>query len=165
MMQAIMWLVLGATVVGAALVDQFKMNRLTVPLGPAVTVGDVTLSLPRGWESGDAADDPRVLIVANDPSTDDQLLVSRQRIGNIGKVVDHLSIGDYQASLRLHVATENGESEIDLIASRPMPSGLPLVITLITDANQASALQSEIDLIKRIAATVKIRQSGETSPT
>ncbi|HEY1628367.1 MAG TPA: hypothetical protein VGF52_00830 [Tepidisphaeraceae bacterium] len=166
MMQAIMWLVLGATIGGAALVDRFKMNHLSVPLDKPVTVGDVTLSLPRGWDTMDASDNPQVLIAVGDPDSNDKLELRRQRVGGIGRVIDYLSIGDFQASLRLEIFQQNGQSEIDLIASRPMPDGPPLTIMLISDsAPDPQLLQSEIDLIKRVAATVIIHQSGETTQT
>jgi hypothetical protein len=165
MMQGIMWLILGATVGGAALVDHIKNNALSVPLGPAMAFDDVTLSLPQGWEPLDASSDPQILVALRDPNLGDEIFVTREATTG-GRLLERIPIGDRQGTLRLDVSHDNGESEVDLIASRPMPSGPPLTIMLSTDSTpQADALQAEIDLIKRVAATVKIHAGSDVPQT
>jgi hypothetical protein len=162
MMQGIMWLILGATVGAAALVDRIKKDEMYVALAPMV-FDDFSVSLPKGWDSLDTANDPRVLTAVGDPNLGDEVHISRGRMSIAGKVLERIPIGDATGNLRLVISPQDdGSTEVELIAARMMPSGPPLTITLITDLPPSSeALQPEIDLIKRIAASVKIRSSED----
>jgi hypothetical protein len=49
MMQAIMWVILGATLAVAALVDSHKTRSLEVRLGDPIPLTNATIRVPRGW--------------------------------------------------------------------------------------------------------------------
>src|SRR5687768_11936341 len=68
-MQATMWLILGATLGLAAFVNHERRRSLRVELGAPATYGPITVRLPRAWDViAPRESDPRVLVSATEPA-------------------------------------------------------------------------------------------------
>ena len=49
--QIVMWVILGGTVLLAALVSSYRRNALQVALAPPETIKGITIQIPRRWDS------------------------------------------------------------------------------------------------------------------
>src|SRR6185436_2809849 len=67
-MQAVMWVILGATVALAALVTSEKRRESRVQLGDPTEYNNLTLRLPRRWKTRIGAEgNPRIVVQASEP--------------------------------------------------------------------------------------------------
>ena len=162
-MQAIMWLILGATIGAAALLDRAKHQQFYVRLGDPTAFEGFTINLPADWDALDTRDDSEVVAAMSDPKSDDKIIIARGRGGSIGTVLGKIQIGDYSANLIMRIHRKSSGEITELIAWREVAGELPLEIILFTDSlSQRDELQSKIDLMKRVAATVRIHSSANT---
>jgi len=177
-MQSAMWLILGGTVGLAALLDRHQHELMRINLADPVPCGDVWLQLPARWliENSGAAG----MITASESSTNpfepalqvtvappaegglvDQLLRKQAptfppqaiSFGKTGKTSGNLYV--WQMPL-----DEDGQSYpfAKVIATAVLPNGPQVTIRLehLGRNSQAMDLQDDVDLVRRIAATVKL---------
>src|SRR2546430_130791 len=76
MMQGIMWLILGATVGLAALVNQAKQHSMKVVLDAPRELDGFSIRLPLGWEGAESPADNEGTITLKDPDAGNVLMVS-----------------------------------------------------------------------------------------
>ncbi|MGB7159333.1 MAG: hypothetical protein WBD40_14790 [Tepidisphaeraceae bacterium] len=98
-MQATMWLILGATVGLAALVNHERRRSTRVELGSAVAEGWLVVRLPKTWERAPQDRDPRVVARAVEP--DEQGLgrtvtITRDRLTKPISPLEYLLFGGNQ---------------------------------------------------------------------
>jgi hypothetical protein len=183
LMQSAMWVILGATVGLAALLDRHQHMETRVTLGSPVQCGGIQLQLPSHWmiESSDAG-----LITATflggfpsqhhlevtvtppaEPGLIDQLLQKE----NPGppQAVTFGPAGSQAGSLyvRRDQLNQDGESFAigRVVATTIFPNGPEVTIRLehVDRNDQSMEFDDDIDLVRRIAATVQIAPS-ETAP-
>jgi len=143
-----------------------KRAEMFVSLGEPTTFADLSINLPADWEAQDTSDDSHILANLIDEKLGDELIVSRESGLTGGKLLEKIQVGDVKVNLLLQrKPRDDGVVYAVLSIARPMPHGRPLSIVLISATSGArEELQSRIDLIKRIAATVRIH-SGENTET
>jgi hypothetical protein len=176
MMQIIMWVILGATIGLAALVDRHLGNRLDVRLGEPRELPGLTVRLPLGWETEDTSDDPQTLVYLFDRSNRRAMDVRVERPGlsellGLGgrsrrptrELISQIPFGDGTGQLTRRVGSlQSGSSYVELTASRGLARGGTLSISLTAPISSSQAdLGREIDLIKRVAASVTINSASE----
>src|SRR6185295_5702611 len=141
MMQGIMWLILGATIGVAALVDRQKSHKLEVKLGDPVKLeGGISIRLPAGWKEVDVPGGDDTLIAVEDTTFDraisvqlDQLSISDLFVGRgRGTLQEQIPIGDGSGTLSRRLDEEQGV--LRYMATRVLPGGRVLTITLQTSA-------------------------------
>jgi len=174
MMQTIMWVILGATIGVAALVDRQKASKLEVKLGePTKLDGGISIRLPAGWKEIDVPGGSETLIAVEDTAFDraisvqlEQLSISDLLIGRgRGTLQEQIPFGDGSGTLSRRVYEEQGI--LRYMATRVLPRWRLLTITLETSAMLSpQQLKAEKDLIKQIAASVKVEpDSSGSKPT
>jgi hypothetical protein len=163
MMQAIMWLILGATIGAAALVDHIKQQNLYVLLDQPTSFGDFSVRLPAGWKQVDDSGSALVATALVDQDLGDEIILMRARVPVTGKLIGKVQVGDFTGNLLISTREDEGQSETQLMVTRPMPGARPLVIMLLTDGPpRKSELQGQIDLITRIAASVRVHSPDDS---
>ena len=174
MMQGIMWIILGGTVGLAALVNQHKQRLLHVELGPPTKLDGISIRLPQGWESFDAEGSSRAVVSLRDPEFDDELQVSlhqrtlfeRFRSGGAsagrGASSEQIPVGSGSGQLVRRGLSVQGQYVASMLTvSSTLPDGRELSIELVCPtAGRTSRLAREIELIKQIAASVRIETPG-----
>jgi len=173
MMQGIMWVILGATIGVAALVDRQKASKLEVKLGEPVKLdGGISIRLPAGWKEVDTPSGSETLIAVEDTAFDraisvqlEQLSISDFLVGRGGSVPEQIPMGDASGTLRRRVIEERGM--LIYIASRVLTRGRVLTIMLQTSSLLTpQQIKAEKDLIKQIAASVKVEpDSARSTPS
>jgi hypothetical protein len=174
LMQSIMWVILGATIGVAALVDRQKSQKLEVKLGePTKMEGGISIRLPRGWKEMDTPRGNETLIALEDTAFDrmisvqlDQLSISDLFVNRgRGTLQEQIPIGDGSGTLSRRIFEEEGI--LRYMATRVLPRGRVLTIVLETSATLSpQQLKGEKDLIKQIAASVKVEpDSSGSTPT
>src|SRR6187397_1503616 len=116
MMQGIMWVILGATIGVAALVDRQKASKLEVKLAEPVKLdGGISIRLPAGWKEVDTPSGSETLIAVEDTAFDraisvqlEQLSISDFLVGRGGSVPEQIPMGDASGTLRRRVIEERG---------------------------------------------------------
>lgn len=163
-MQSIMWLILGATVGAAGIVSHFKRQSLKPVLGEPQQIQGISVRLPLGWIDREDESDDRTLIRSH-PQFADVLIVSvtRQSSSTVeaetrSTRVKEIDLGGEPSKLVIirHLV-RSGETIPELNVSRNLPNNRKVTISLaVPGARRASELGLEIDLIERIAASVKL---------
>jgi hypothetical protein len=174
MMQAIMWVILGATVAAAALVNRVKEAALHPSLGERVELDGVSVGLPSGWKNLDHEAETGEIIRV-DPNSGILLQVAVHQVGfqelygmtqrtpgARARYLDEIDLGGAPARLMLdQFNIGRGESLPALIATRRLPQLREIAITVISpNVDERSRFYHEIDLIKRVAASVKVVPSS-----
>jgi hypothetical protein len=180
LMQSAMWVILGGTVGLAALLDRHQHELSQVPLAPPLQCGSIHLQLPANWiiESSDtgmmtASESnidvfTRVVEVTVAPPSEtglvDQLL--RRQIPAVAPLKIGFGISPTKGG---NLYAWQGEIEFDgqafpcahIVVTTILPSGPEVTLRLEhPDRNRQSVdLDDDIELVKRIAATV------QTAPT
>ena len=173
LMQGIMWVILGATIGVAALVDRHKAAKLEVKLGDPVKLeGGISIRLPAGWKEMETPDASETLIAVEDTAFDraisvqlDQLSISDLFVSRgRGTLQEQIPMGDGSGTLSRQLFEEQGV--LRYMARRVLPRGRVLTITLHTSAMlPPQQLKAEKDLIKQIAASVKVEgDSSQSTP-
>jgi hypothetical protein len=180
MMQGIMWIVLGATVGLAALVDHNRRQAREVELGEPTRFREgFSLRLPEDWdrEDDEAPDDPSTMVALYDTMFRRALVVRLERLtltdlfgwttwsrGMAGagprQSLGEIPFGDTNGVLTSRrVRVEDGPSITEITAFRPFRS-TTLSITLIAPTyDRRKDVSSEVELVKRIAASMKVESS------
>jgi hypothetical protein len=181
LMQSSMWLILGGTVGLAALLDRHQHDELRVTLDNPLQCGSIRLQLPAHWmfeftENGmvtatesNTYPPQRSLEVTVAPPAEpgliDQLLQKRDAgtaqpvtFGPAGTSMGHL----YSWAVSIEEDSEQGTLG-QVIATGVLPSGPEVTLRLKHLAMPGESLDSDedIDLVRRIAATVKIAPADE----
>jgi hypothetical protein len=168
MSQTIMWLILGATVGAAALVNQSKQRAMSAPLGDPEQLRGISIRLPSHWENLDEDADGDQFI-RRDPDFLRYLVVSYRQLGitdmfRLGAeppeagmgFVEEIDLGGQPA--RLMQQRGSAEPVRELTVSRRLPQAREVSISLIVrDTGRRSDISREVELIKRVAASVEIR--------
>ena len=172
MMQTIMWVILGATIGVAALVDRQKSLKLEVKLGEHTKLeGGISIRLPAGWKEVDIPGGNDMLIAVEDTTFDRAISVQLEQMslsdlfgGRRGTLQEQIPMGDASGTLSRRVYEEQGV--LRYIATRVLTRGRILTIMLQTSAMLSpQQLKGEKDLIKQIAASVKVEpDSSEAAP-
>lgn len=168
MSQTIMWLILGATVGAAALVNQSKQRAMSAPLGDPEQLRGITVRLPSHWENLDEEAEGDQLI-RHDPPFARYLVVTYRQLGITDMFrlatdppeegmafVEEIDFGGQPA--RLMQQRGSPEPVKELTVSRRLPQAREVSISLIVrDTGRRSDISREVELIKRVAASVEIR--------
>ena len=177
MMQSIMWVVLGASIGTAALIDRHKSSTIDARLGaPRTLPHDIKVKLPEGWEeteeaSGDvlaSLEDPEyargIKIELHSRSWDDvrNLFSNARQIAPLGSI----PIGDDEGTLTYKRDRTEIDTYSEFTARRNLAGGKSLIITLTIDGyfRKQSELNREQKLIEQIAASVEIPESLKRTP-
>lgn len=155
MMQAIMWVILGATVAAAALVDRVRVKAINAELGDAVQLDGISVRMPQGWALPWRDFNDPTNIVRIDPRTKDLLVVSLRPALNPseGHQVGEIPVGDEP-----DVLTRLDEKDATTLrVRRVLADGSLLSISLTFQHNPRHFGRKE-DLIKRVAASVKVKE-------
>ncbi len=163
MMQSIMWVVLGATVGAAALVDRAKQRALHFELGEPMQLEGFSIRLPQDWVASDEFEATPDTIIRKDPNFGDFLAIAtRPRslteffgLGNDGPQ-ERIPVGNQLAPLTMRVDRE--QQQIELRVTRLLPSGRVLTLSLLTTELDRRHLQREKDVLKKVAASVQVDQ-------
>ncbi len=167
---AIMWAILAGTLGLAALTNEFRHARLRVDLEPPVHVKNISIRLPANWttsaieEAGQVLamkdeDSGRVLIITMKPpkpmtpgEEEDPWEITSQ-LATVGKI----PLGGANADLMLQRYPTRGGGVDALTAERKLDDGNTFRILLIhpSRTRRGPADPTEVDLIKRIAASVE----------
>jgi hypothetical protein len=182
-MQAIMWGILGATIVLAAVVGSAARNASRVDLSPEpITLNEVSVRLPLTWRTRPRGEDPRVIAQAADPSREAQgrsirVLVDRvdAPISPLQYLVDRFGIGvDSSADdaggpsepITLPIAGRTGililgqrsdspdaAAEKHLLACAVLPSNRVIVVHL---QGVGSVDASDVMVVKQVATSAAV---------
>jgi hypothetical protein len=172
MMQGIMWVILGATVGAAALVNQTKQRALKVVLDPARKFDGFSIQLPRGWDNTDVSQDENEIVAVVDPAIGDELSVSStgsRHINNFGRPIATVSIAGQTSKITLYTVppSEDGPPLSRLGVTRDLDGGRVLVIALLSPniarRGDLTPLDYEIEIMKKVAASVQLDEPA-TSP-
>lgn len=170
MMQGIMWLILGATIGAAALVDHLKEAGLHPSLAERVELNGVTFNLPSGWTNLDHEVE-NDQIMRGDPRLGDLVLVSVRQMGFdevFGQTqrapgarpvfLDEIPLGEFTGRLVFDRVKISGVDDVPaLVVSGRIPQARSLEIAVMApSARDREDVNREIDLIKRIAESVKV---------
>jgi hypothetical protein len=165
-MQAIMWVVLAGTVGLAALVNIDVRRKHGGELGDRITVGEISVQLPLGWRP--EADDGGLVRVREPGEYGRSVEVGRRPTGSVFDVFKSIASGSSTPLRNSEVELASGTWRV--IARRVLiedDEGIwpALVVsaaarnTCITLEDRVGArgreLEGNIDLVKRIAATVQ----------
>lgn len=176
-MQGIMWVILAGTVAAAALVNYEVRKTHGGELGPPVSLGDVSIQLPKGWRVDNEGDTFIDVHEGRDDSGRDLSV----KLGPPGSLMDSLrslTSGDDSSPMRIAqipvgeqtgslvvrkrpVSIEGfrvrGVYQIEVSAAAILPPGDRKITILLTElgSGQKREIDSNVDLVKRIAATVK----------
>ena len=180
-MQAIMWVVLAATVGLAAVVNRELRKTHGGELGDSITIGnDVTLRLPHRWVEVDSDDNS---ISVREPGADAQMGRTLEvTVGAPASPFDLLrSLTDAQSfagtvqQMTVPVGSQTGTLlvrkrhlgegyyQITVTVSATIPKSRRLTITLSEISAGQKRVRGDIDLVKRVAASVKLGLPGETT--
>ncbi len=183
-MQCSMWLILGATVGLAALLDRNQNSASLIHLDPPMRCGQIRIALPANWTidvtdpgmltAADASSLPSrfELEVTVAPPAEKGLLDQLLSKGHVGTA---RTIGFGAASGTLYASQtqfdEDGQSGTvgQVIATATMPKGPQVTLRLQHFALAGDSIDSDddISLVRRIAATVKVSQlppTGDDGP-
>src|SRR5581483_5223324 len=189
MMQGIMWVILGATVGLAALVSHQRRSSIDVKLDDLKEYRGVSVQLPRGWEiskkadpmsavlvsatekkSSDEDEGPRVVRIVREtlPSYRDPFEYAAARLGHIGQSSqtgkNYVTIAHSQGEMlyQVRITMRNiAQMQVSksICAATVTPSGRGLAVELDGDGEIS---ESDIDLVKRIAGSIKLGDEPET---
>lgn len=171
-----MWMILGATVGLAALVDRHKASAIDARLGEPITLAEgIKIKLPANWDDGDTTDD-ELLASLVDPRFGRAIEVELKRIGlsdvfsfvspaRSGASYEKIKVGNADGHFRYIQRRSSRGPYGELVASRVISAGQTLVITLTVfgDLNPAE-LKRERSLIERVAASVELPESMNAAP-
>ncbi len=170
-----MWAVLGLTVGAAALVDRHQSRARYSALGEPTRLDGISLRLPTGWEPPEESDSD-ALVELVDPHFNRAVSVSLRRPGfgeifgfnadpreRSRKLLEKIPIGPGMGKLTYRaIPLSHGRQGSELVASATMGDGRILSITVASATDSKRGLpQSELDLIKRIAASVRFQPDSE----
>lgn len=165
-----MWLILGATVGAAALVNRVKEAALHPALAERVQVDGISVSLPEGWVNLDHEGETDE-ILRRDPRTGDLVIIAVRQLGfdeiygmtqrsrgSQPMFLDEIELGGAPARLMIDRVTIGRVQGIPaLVAARRLPQLREITITFLAPAaDKRPSLSREVDLIKRIAASVEV---------
>jgi hypothetical protein len=167
LMQSIMWIVLLATVGLAAMVDRAKARAMYAALDDPVHFGNISMRLPSGWEPVDDPDHSSLVHLSDDnharhlwvtvrrPSLMKMFIPGPQARPSMRFTTEKIPMGDVEGTLTIYPRVED---QFELLeAQRLLPSGGTLEIHMESlSINRRSAHPANVDLIKRIAASVEI---------
>jgi hypothetical protein len=183
LMQSIMWIILGGTIGLAALVDQRRHSSLNADLGEPQQFKGFSIRLPADWTPSEEQQNPKALVELQEPNFGDEGRMLSVTLKQWSPLTDAISVltsgGDsgtvqreetipmgettgtlqVQRILRSHPMFEAFKYPVTVVtASRRIPGDKILLIELDPQGARSSKkeLQRDIDLMKRIAATVKV---------
>jgi hypothetical protein len=181
LMQSAMWVILGGTVGLAALLDRHQQQQTQILLAAPLQCGDIRLQLPAGWET----ESSRLgMVTAREPSADPfhrELEVTVAPAAEAGLVDQLLRKEDQTAPPRAiwfgapgthpgNLYVLQGAADVDgqpiqygqVIATAVLAHGPDVTIRLEHLArNSTMEFKDDIDLVRRIAATVEDSPSTE----
>jgi len=180
-MQVTLWIILGATVGLAALVDHYRSGAAAVKLGPQEDFGPVSLRLPEGWAIT-AQREPVLLVQAEDGSDGSARILSVLRQPVQGKmsalefiirsglappqaarVAQPIAMGGQtgaMVSLSRQMRGPGGSvmSERDIVAVAMIRPQHAIILHLSSAGN---TLNEDEDLLRQVAATIKLHEQAE----
>lgn len=164
MMQWIMWVILGLTVVAAAAVNAYQKQALRPVLGEVVIHRGVTFKLPTGWIGSEADREDGDTLIRRSQQLQNVLIVSvrqrpfseylgltRQTAPAHQKFIRYIDLGGAEARL-MQISTERDVEVLEV--SRGISKGRVLGVVLYGPGGRD--LDAEIDLIERIAKEVEV---------
>jgi hypothetical protein len=180
-MQAIMWVVLAATVGLAAVVNRELRKTHGGELGDPITIAqDVTLRLPHHWVEADSDDDS---ITVREPGANAQM--GRTIEVTVGapaspfdffrSLTDGENFGGNVQQMTVPVGAQTGTLlvrkrhlgegfyQITVTVSAMISKNRKLTITLREINQGQKRVRGDTDLVKRVAASVKLGLAGETT--
>jgi hypothetical protein len=172
MMQAIMWIILVATVGLAALVDRARARpaRPELELGPPKQFEGFSVRLPKGWEEQDGQSKITTRIAMSDPQGEMNVnITARPRgLGDLRRgfrrsaAAGKIDFGGVQTDLQFRqISPDSAEGELS--ATRPLGADRVLSISLRFEVSpDPTDLEDKIELVKQIGASVKV--DGNDNP-
>jgi hypothetical protein len=182
LMQTIMWLILGATIGLAALVDHRQHKFLSADLGEPRQFEGFSIRLPSAWSAPEDQRNPQAVVEVAEPYFDydgrvisvtlkqPSLVDAVSALAGAGreegtiKLSEKIPMGDGMGTLMVrklvvqHPLWGMLYSSTNVTASRTLPSGKMLIIELTRGGGRSNKKQQDrdVELMKRIAAAVKI---------
>ena len=171
-----MWIVLAGTVGLAAVVDRQVSRTRGGELAPPVSLADAKVRLPKGWV---VAEDDDSMIEVHESGDDEMGRQLRVKIGPPSSLIESLRAltddATAEGSIQSMKITIGGQSGTLVVRKRPIDRGIYLVqisaASIIPPGNRKLTIQlqeigegrkpqiqSDIDLVKRVAASVVIEQ-------
>lgn len=186
-MQSIMWIILAATIGLAAVVNYRQRGMVNADLGEPRRIDGLSIRLPRGWNDAEERIESNALIEVDEPHFElwsrtisvsfgrpsfDQVLRTLGGNGDGAGVVRHtekIELGGEEAVLavrrKLEYPSPRGSIYLNTTsAARQFSNGRILSITLrVYTRGGKDEMQRDIDLIKRIAASVEVDPPADES--
>jgi hypothetical protein len=180
LMQSIMWIILGATIGLAALVDHKRYSALNADLGEPRQFKAFSIRLPAAWTAPEESLNSKSLIEVREPYFGDEgrIISVMLKQPSIGEAIAVLTGADDGGEVKREESVPMGDTEGRLVVRRilkthplfeikypvtvitvsRMIGDKMLIIELDPQGGRSSRkeLDRDVDLMKRIAASVKV---------
>ncbi len=183
LMQSIMWMILGATIGLAALVDHKRYNAMNADLGEPRQFKGFSIRLPAAWTAPEEPLNAKSLIEVREPYFGDEgriISVMLKQPSIADAIVALTNTTDDSESVKREESVPMGDSDGRLVVRRILKTHplfeLKYPVTVITVSrmigdkmliveldpqggrSSRKELDRDVDLMKRIAASVKVSE-------